>query len=151
MPPSWVPQRVYRCSRAEVESRDEKASVYIIREHIPNYSDDPDVALRELMEDRGEDYTVEQTLGPAIEVTVISINRIHHNGRDALWQVLETDSNYIYCAESAKSLIMLSQEWSSDRATKWAYTVYGSRCERDTKYEGLLEEIIKTFVPVELR
>ena len=147
--PSWILDEFYSCNEVEFTTRDETAHVHLYSEYLPNYSDNPGIAFRQVSEDYSEDYAVEDFLGNVTQVKVLTSEQIRHKGQDALLLTMEAkpELTFIYCTEKITRLIVLSQAWSSDDRTKRAYLVSTGSCKTNTRYDSSLQRIWQSFTP----
>lgn len=144
--PTWTRGYTF-CDEVEFESRDEAANILVVSKALPNYSDSPATALKEVQEDYGADYVTQDTLGQDIKVRVVSSKRIKHRGRDALYQTLEATPEfaYLYCAATWKRMIILAPVWSSSDISKRAFVVTAAACLGTHGHDRHIDRSLDSF------
>ena len=146
-PPTWAVQGFTRCDKVRFESRDGKAEVSVHAERMTNYSSNQATALREIEEDYGVDYTIQDVLGNDLEVEVVTSKRITHRGKDALHQTLRVvpDLRYVYCTTRDTRLVVLAREWSHLPNTRRIYVVTSSVCETNHRHDKTMKRVLNSF------
>ena len=147
--PSWTNTRSH-CTDAQFESRDQAVEIIVESEALPNYSNDPVTAFREIAEDSQHDYVAKDTLGRDLTAKVISTKTIKHRGRDALYHVLEVtpELTFLYCTSRWEQMVMLSPHWSSGRQiTKRAYYITAAQCKGTNRHDSIIERSMQSFRP----
>lgn len=131
----------------DFESRDGKAEISVYTENMINYSSDRAVALGEIEEDYGMDYTAQDILGNDLEVEVLTTRRVEHRGKDALQQTLRVvpELRFVYCTTRDTRLIVLSQGWSGTPFTRHIYVTTGSVCEANHRYDKIIKRALDSF------
>ena len=149
VPPSWVPKSYNGCREVEFGRRDERGYVSITAKGMWNYSDNPEEAFDQILEDHSEDFVLQDFGGNDINVRVISSQKIEHRGHQALRQKLESTPKHIYvfCVEMIDRLIIPSSRWSSDSDSKKAYFVTAGRCLSDNQFQANINRILASFKP----
>ena len=144
LPPKWVVV-AKTCDSAHFEPRTEGAEIEVVIEHLPNYNSNPELAIDELAEDLGEDYTTETLIGHRLDVVVDSTVKTTHQEEPALSQRMTLTAphhSFYYCDTKEDHLIVLSKSLRTD---KKAFFIVGSRCKDDTKHYSDLVRAMKSF------
>ena len=147
-PPHWVKDEI-RCADASFVTRDDKAGFDVQWEYFPNYSNRPDVALKQLAEDLTGTSTDTDIIGNKVTVRASAGEIIDHHGDKALYQtVRETpELSFLYCQTVGYRLIILSRSWESH--VQRAVVAYGSRCVNDGKYDSALKRMVNSVRLIE--
>ena len=143
IPPSWVEQTA-RCGRVNYESRDEKAGLSVDWVHLPNYDNDPNIAIRQIAEDLAKVTTTDQLTG-TWTTTAISSEQITLSGQPALKQTIKVTSNrsFIWCNESGYRLIVLPKSWSTH--VQRAVWFEGTYCQGQSRYDSNLKRSMESL------
>ena len=146
IPPTWVVAEVL-CDEVVLESRDEHANANVTLVDLPNYNSNMQVALEELAEDYRENYSFQDFLGHNTTVTVVNLQLVEYNGRDAILRTLEAthELQFLYCTTRAIELIVPNAGWGVIEKTRWAYKVVVSECKSGNRHRYDFPEIIESF------
>ena len=147
-PPHWVKDEI-RCGDASFVTRDDKAGFDVQWGYFPNYSNRPDIALKQLAEDLTGTSTDTDIIGNKVTVRASAGEIIDHHGDKALYQtVRETpELSFLYCQTVGYRLIILSRSWESH--VQRAVVAYGSRCVNDGKYDSALKRMVNSVRLIE--
>ena len=146
--PHWVKDEI-RCGDASFVTRDDKAGFDVQWGYFPNYSNRPDIALKQLAEDLTGTSTDTDIIGNKVTVRASAGEIIDHHGDKALYQtVRETpELSFLYCQTVGYRLIILSRSWESH--VQRAVVAYGSRCVNDGKYDSALKQMVNSVRLIE--